>query len=93
MCDPFVVLFMQPNKLEIFESKIINKTLNPNFDQMFEFTSLLPQEIRLQTLVFRVYDHDRFSKNVIIGECMYVCMYRVEVRLPGAHRAGEHIAT
>ena len=65
--DPFVVLYMIPNKEEIFESKVIYQTLNPIFDQSFEFKKLTTDDIRRQTLVLRVYDHDKFSRNDTIG--------------------------
>lgn len=65
--DPFVVLYIMPNKEEIFESKIVYQSLNPVFDQSFEFKRLLPDDIRNQTLILRVYDHDRFTKNDTIG--------------------------
>ena len=65
--DPFVILYLVPNKEEIFESKVVYKSLNPVFDQSFEFGRLLAEDIRLQTLVFRLYDHDKYSKNDIIG--------------------------
>ena len=65
--DPFVVMYILPNKEEIFESKVIQQTLSPVFDQSFEFKKFLPGDIRQQTLVMRVYDHDRFSKNDTIG--------------------------
>ncbi len=65
--DPFIVLYMIPNKEEIFESRIIYQTLNPVFDQSFEFKKLMADDIRRQTLVLRVYDHDKFSKNDNIG--------------------------
>ena len=65
--DPFVVLYLMPNKEEIFESKIVYKSLNPVFDQSFEFKSLMPDDIQEQTLVLRIYDHDKYSKNDTIG--------------------------
>ena len=65
--DPFVVLYLMPNKEEIFESKVVYKSLNPVFDQSFEFKSLMPDDIQQQTLVLRVYDHDKYSKNDTIG--------------------------
>ena len=65
--DPFVVLYLVPNKEEIFESKIVYKSLNPVFDQSFEFKSLMPDDIQQQTLVLRVYDYDKYSKNDTIG--------------------------
>ena len=65
--DPFVVMHLHPNKEEIFESKIVYKTLNPVFDQSFEFHNLQLDDVHRQSLVFRIYDHDRFSKNDMIG--------------------------
>lgn len=65
--DPFVVLYLTPNKEETFQSAIIDKTLNPIFDQSFEFRRLTPDDIHRQTLIFKIYDHDRFSHNDIIG--------------------------
>ena len=65
--DPFVVMHLHPNKEEIFESKIVYKTLNPFFYQSFEFHNLLLDDLYRQSLVFRIYDHDRFSKDDMIG--------------------------
>ena len=62
-----MVFFLLPNKEEIYESKIVHKTLNPIFDQVFEFGGILPQEIRRQTIMFRVYDHDRYTSSGLIG--------------------------
>ena len=51
---------MQPNKAEVFESKVVRKDLNPIFDQTFEFTGLLGVQVaRKQTLIFKVYNHPR----------------------------------
>ena len=65
--DPFVVLHLTPNKEETFQSAIIYRTLNPVFDQSFQFKRLTPDDIRRQTLILRIYDHDRFTRNDSIG--------------------------
>jgi hypothetical protein len=65
--DPFVVLHLTPNKEETFQSAVIYKTLNPVFDQSFQFQGLTPDDIRRQTLIFRIFDHDRFTRNDSIG--------------------------
>ena len=65
--DPFVVLHLTPNKAETFQSAVIFKTLNPVFDQSFQFQGLTPDDIRRQTLVLRIFDHDRFTRNDSIG--------------------------
>ena len=85
--DPFVVMHLHPNKEEIFESKIVYKTLNPVFNQSFEFHNLQLDDLHRQSLVFRIYDHDRFSKNDMIGGIVlplkdvdvYGVVYRVRV--------------
>ena len=69
--DPFVIMYMMPNKEEVYESSVISRTLNPVFEQSFEFHRQLPDGIRQQTLVFRVYDHDRFSRNDLIGSVVF----------------------
>lgn len=65
--DPFVVVYLSPNKEESFQSKVMYRTLNPVFDQSFQFKRLTPDEIRRQTLILRIYDHDRFTHNDSIG--------------------------
>lgn len=65
--DPFVTLHLDPNKVEIFDSKVVSHTLNPVFDQIFEFRNLQANEVHKQSLVLLIYDHDRFSKNDFIG--------------------------
>ena len=85
--DPFVVVHLHPNKEEIFESKIVYKTLNPVFNQSFEFHNLQLDDVHRQSLVFRIYDHDRFSKDDIIGGIVlplkdvdvYGAVYRMRV--------------
>ena len=68
-CSPFVLLFLLPNKDQAFESKTIQTNLNPFFNQMFEFPSLLPEDIRKKTLMMKVFHHGR-SKNELIGTCV-----------------------
>ena len=65
--DPFVILFLLPNKEEIFESKVHRRTLDPVFDEVFEFSGLLPNEIRRQSLVLRVLDKDTIGSSDYIG--------------------------
>ena len=64
--DPFVILFLLPHKEEIFESKVHKRTLNPVFNEVFEFSGLIPSEIRQQTLILRVLDKD-FSSSEDMG--------------------------
>ena len=63
--DPTVVLYLLPNREDIFQSRVIHDTANPTFNQSFEFRGLLPDEVRRQTLVFRVCSHS--SKGEMLG--------------------------
>ena len=71
-CSPFIVLYLLPNKQEVFESRVINRDLNPYFNQIFDFPSLLPEDIRKQTLVMKVF-HSRRTKHELIGKRRFFC--------------------
>ncbi|KAL5104215.1 Synaptotagmin-1 [Taenia crassiceps] len=65
--DPYVKVFLLPNKKKKFETKVHRKTLNPVFNETFVF-KLPYAEISGTTLVLYVYDFDRFSKHDQIGQ-------------------------
>lgn len=69
-CDPFVMMFLLPNKQEVLQSVIKQRTLNPEFQQVFEFGGILANDLKNQVLVFRVFDHDR-------SVCVCVCVYAI----------------
>ncbi|KAJ4934239.1 hypothetical protein JOQ06_007041 [Pogonophryne albipinna] len=65
--DPYVKVFVLPDKKKKYDTKVHKKTLNPVFNETFGFK--IPfQEIGGKTLVMCVYDFDRFSKHDVIGE-------------------------
>ena len=63
-CDPFVVLHLEPNREETFQSKVIKNTRSPNFDQTFRFEGMSVECIKLQTLVLRIYNHAFNNKTI-----------------------------
>ena len=66
--DPYVILYLMPNKEEVFQSRVIPGSLNPEFNQSFEFQQQHPDEIQRQTLIFRVVcNNERFSRSHMIG--------------------------
>lgn len=65
--DPYVKIYLLPDKKKKFETKVHRKTLNPVFNETFVF-KVPYSEIATKTLVFAVYDFDRFSKHDQIGE-------------------------
>ncbi|ROI42815.1 Synaptotagmin-1 [Anabarilius grahami] len=65
--DPYVKVFILPDKKKKYDTKVHKKTLNPVFNETFHFK--IPfNEMGGKTLVMSVYDFDRFSKHDVIGE-------------------------
>jgi synaptotagmin-1 len=91
-CDPFVMMFLLPNKQEVLQSVIKQGTLNPEFQQVFEFGGILANDLKNQVLVFRVFDHDRFSKNDLMGTVIMPLkdadLYGMLMRRPVDQRKG-----
>lgn len=56
--DPYVKLYLMPEKKKKQETKVHRKTLNPIFNEQFNF-KIPYAEITSKTLVFAVYDFDR----------------------------------
>ncbi|KAK7108304.1 synaptotagmin-1 isoform X2 [Littorina saxatilis] len=64
--DPYVKVYLAPDKKKKYETKVHRKTLNPVFNETFTFKAPYA-EIGSKTLTFAVYDFDRFSKHDMIG--------------------------
>ncbi|XP_076343879.1 synaptotagmin-1-like [Tachypleus tridentatus] len=65
--DPYVKVYLLPDKKKKYETKVHRKTLNPVFNETFNFK--IPfAEYASKTLVFAIFDFDRFSKHDQIGE-------------------------
>ncbi|CAD6187928.1 unnamed protein product [Caenorhabditis auriculariae] len=67
MSDPYVKLFIYPERKQKYETKIIRNTLNPTFNETFLFA--IPfNELQSKTLMLVVYDYDRLSKDDKMGQ-------------------------
>lgn len=64
--DPFIRLFLLPEKKK-FETKTQEKTLNPVFKESFVF-KMPYAELASKTLLFMLYDFDKFSASDHIGQ-------------------------
>ncbi|XP_047240128.1 synaptotagmin-1b isoform X2 [Girardinichthys multiradiatus] len=64
--DPYVKLYLLPDKKKKFETKVHRKTLEPNFNETFLF-KVPYTDLGGKTLMMTVYDFDRFSKHDAIG--------------------------
>ncbi|XP_050423240.1 synaptotagmin 1-like isoform X2 [Adelges cooleyi] len=66
--DPYVKVYLLPDKKKKFETKVHRKTLNPVFNETFQFKGIPYADAMNKTLVFAIFDFDRFSKHDQIGE-------------------------
>ncbi|KAH9380390.1 hypothetical protein HPB48_017615 [Haemaphysalis longicornis] len=64
--DPYIKLYLLPERRKKFQTRVHRKNLNPVFNESFVFAMPL-EELRERTLQFSVYDFDRFSRNDLIG--------------------------
>ncbi|XP_017878639.1 synaptotagmin-10-like isoform X2 [Ceratina calcarata] len=65
--DPYVKVYLLPDRKKKYQTKVHRKNLNPVFNETFIF-SVSFEELRHQYLQFSVYDFDRFSRNDLIGQ-------------------------
>uniref|UniRef100_A0A8C2YWM4 Synaptotagmin Vb n=1 Tax=Cyclopterus lumpus TaxID=8103 RepID=A0A8C2YWM4_CYCLU len=65
--DPYVKVFLLPDKKKKYETKVQRKNLCPVFNETFIF-KIPYAELGGKTLMLQVFDFDRFSKHDIIGE-------------------------
>lgn len=65
--DPYVKIYLLPDRMTKHQTKVHRKTLNPVFDEVFLFP-VAYSELPERKLHFSVYDFDRFSRHDIIGQ-------------------------
>uniref|UniRef100_A0A672Q3X6 Synaptotagmin-2-like n=1 Tax=Sinocyclocheilus grahami TaxID=75366 RepID=A0A672Q3X6_SINGR len=65
--DPYVKVYLLPDKKKTFETKVQRKNLCPVFNETFIF-KVPYAELGGKTLVLQVFDFDRFGKHDVIGQ-------------------------
>lgn len=65
--DPYVKIYLLPERKTKHQTKVHRKTLNPIFDEVFLFP-VAYTELPTRKLHFSVYDFDRFSRHDVIGQ-------------------------
>ncbi|XP_016428070.1 synaptotagmin-2-like [Sinocyclocheilus rhinocerous] len=65
--DPYVKVYLLPDKKKKFETKVQGKNLCPVFNETFIF-KVPYAELGGKTLVLQVFDFDRFGKHDVIGQ-------------------------
>ena len=67
LMDSFVKIRLLPSKLQTFTSKLQRRTLNPNYNETYQF-DIEYSELSLQALCFEVYRYDCLSRHQVFGE-------------------------
>ncbi|KAI5739403.1 hypothetical protein M8J77_018885 [Diaphorina citri] len=65
--DPYVKVYLLPDRKKKFQTKVHRKNLNPVFNETFIF-NVSYEDLRRRYLQFSVYDFDRFSRHDLIGQ-------------------------
>ncbi|XP_018923322.2 LOW QUALITY PROTEIN: synaptotagmin Vb [Cyprinus carpio] len=66
--DPYVKVYLLPDKKKKFETKVQRKNLCPVFNETFIFKIPYAELGGTKTLVLQVFDFDRFGKHDVIGQ-------------------------
>jgi len=69
--DPYVKLQLLPEKRHKVKTRVLRKTLNPVYDEIFTFYGINYNQLQAISLHFVVLSFDRFSRDDIIGEVIY----------------------
>ena len=69
--DPYIKLQLLPEKRHKVKTRVLRKTLNPTYDEIFTFYGIDNSLLQAITLHFVVLSFDRFSRDEIIGEVLY----------------------
>ncbi|XP_051947185.1 synaptotagmin-6-like isoform X2 [Xyrauchen texanus] len=74
--DPYVKIYLLPDRKQKFQTRVHRKTLNPTFDESFQFP--VPyDELPVRKLHLSVFDFDRFSRHDMIGEVILDNLFEV----------------
>ncbi|XP_077630692.1 synaptotagmin-10 [Crocuta crocuta] len=74
--DPYVKMYLLPDRKKKFQTRVHRKTLNPLFDETFQFPVAYDQ-LSNRKIHFSVYDFDRFSRHDMIGEVILDNLFEV----------------
>ncbi|KAJ8369823.1 hypothetical protein SKAU_G00098510 [Synaphobranchus kaupii] len=74
--DPYVKIYLLPDRKRKFQTRVHRKTLNPTFDESFQFPATY-DELAVSKLHLSVFDFDRFSRHDMIGEVILDNLFEV----------------
>ncbi|XP_065667144.1 synaptotagmin-1 [Hydra vulgaris] len=65
--DPYIRVMLKPDTRRRYETIVLDKTLNPKYDQTFEFKKLPISELLNRTLSILAIDFDQLPEHDILG--------------------------
>lgn len=65
--DPYVKIYLLPDRKRKFQTRVHRKTLSPIFNETFQFPVSI-DHLNNRKLHFSVFDFDRFSRHDLVGE-------------------------
>lgn len=74
--DPYVKVYLLPDRKCKFQTRVHRKTLNPTFDETFQF-AVPYEQLSTRKLHLSIFDFDRFSRHDMIGEVILENLFEV----------------
>ncbi|KAE9421272.1 hypothetical protein Angca_004951, partial [Angiostrongylus cantonensis] len=71
LLDPYVKLQLLPEREHRVKTRIVRSTTSPKYDEQFTLYGVTSEQISLNTLHFQVVAFDRYSRDTVVGECVY----------------------
>ncbi|XGW23104.1 hypothetical protein V3C99_005390, partial [Haemonchus contortus] len=71
LLDPYVKLQLLPEREHRVKTRIVRSTTSPKYDEQFTMYGVTSEQITGSTLHFQVVAFDRYSRDTVVGECVY----------------------
>ncbi len=62
-----VALHLEPSKEEVFQARLVANVPNPEFNERFTFTNLTVENVRKESIVFRIYQGSKPKRSNMVG--------------------------
>ncbi|CAL2028958.1 CBN-SNT-4 protein [Caenorhabditis brenneri] len=71
LLDPYVKLQLLPEREHRVKTRIVRSTTNPVYEEQFAMYGVTHEQVNFATLHFQVVAFDRYSRDTVVGECVY----------------------
>jgi len=71
LLDPYVKIRVMPENQHRMKTRVLKGTNNPYFDEIFTVYGIAANKLKDHSLHLAVLGFDRFSRDTILGECVY----------------------